>query len=191
MDSKAKSTTDPPWFANRLAPVGLVAVLVFFGACWGGGGTAGSLQEWEGVLAPDVAFTTLDGREMRLSEMRGRRVVLNFWATWCGPCRREIPDLIAVARRSGEELVILGISDEPPETLQPFVEQQGINYAVVSADSSGWPSPYRDFRYIPTNFILDRQGVIQYVRGPVSARTLDKLLRSPDHRGTPKAAPTR
>ncbi len=170
--------------------IAIVAVLLVFRMPWSSGGTGGRLAAWEGVTAPEVTFTTLQGEKIALSDLRGKRVVLNFWATWCGPCRREIPDLIEVAADSGEQLVILGISDEAPEVLRPFIDKVGINYLVVAADANSWPSPYRDIRYIPTNFILDREGVIQHVRGTISAKTLSKLLRSPGFKGAPKPAPT-
>ncbi len=170
--------------------IGIAAALLMFRMAGTGGAAGGRLAEWEGVAAPEITFVTLQGQRVTLSDLRGKRVVLNFWATWCGPCRREIPDLIEVAATAGEEVVIFGISDEPPEVLRPFVDKLAINYAVVSADSWEWPSPYKDLRYIPTNFIVDREGVIQAIRGPVSAKTLYQLLESPGSAAPPKPAPS-
>jgi peroxiredoxin len=121
-----------------------------------------TFDAWEGVLAPDFSVTTLDGKTIKLSELKGKRVVLDFWATWCPPCRKEIPHFIKLANEaSPDELVIIGISSEDADTLKAFVKKNGINYPIASADEL--PSPYTDVTGIPTTFFIDRRGVIQNV----------------------------
>lgn len=78
------------------------------------------LSEWEGRSAPDLAITTTDGATLRLSELRGRAVILDYWATWCGPCVREIPHLQKVADEFSQDLVVIGISSESMSDLQKF-----------------------------------------------------------------------
>jgi peroxiredoxin len=148
-----------------------------------------TLDQWQGVLAPDFSVTTLDGQTMQLSELKGRRVVLDFWATWCPPCVKEIPHFIRLRNETAiDELVIVGISSEDAATLKSFVKKKGVNYPIASADDL--PSPYNGVTSIPTTFFIDRQGVIQNVF--VGYHDFDELktqARAPDAVGEPKPAP--
>jgi cytochrome c biogenesis protein CcmG/thiol:disulfide interchange protein DsbE len=119
-------------------------------------------EKWEGVLAPDFSVATLDGQAVKLSALRGKRVVLDFWATWCPPCVKEIPHFVQLRdETSAAELVIIGISSEDADTLKSFVKKHNVNYLIASADDL--PSPYKDVTGIPTTFFIDRKGVIQNV----------------------------
>lgn len=123
-----------------------------------------SLDDWPNREAPDFSFTDLDGNELRLSDLRGQRVVLDFWATWCPPCRKEIPHFIELARQHADAGVkIIGISSEKANVLAGFAEKAGINYTLVSIDSGELPAPYSNVRSIPTTFFIDRNGMIQTV----------------------------
>lgn len=118
------------------------------------------VDEWIGVPAPDFTVTTVDGESITLSELKGKRVVLDFWATWCGPCVKEIPHFITLRNLiSPDELVIVGLSQESEATLRPFVAKKGMNYPVASAKDL--PRPYSGIVSIPTTFFIDRNGVIQ------------------------------
>ncbi|MGD1084618.1 MAG: redoxin domain-containing protein [Verrucomicrobiota bacterium] len=145
--------------------------------------------KWEGVAAPDFSLTTLDGQTLKLSALRGRRVVLDFWATWCPPCRKEIPHFIQLFdQTSRDDLVIVGISDEDAKTLGDFVKAQSVNYPIASAKNL--PSPYSDIVAIPTTFFIDRKGTIQTVA--VGYHDYDDLKRNAQARdlpGEPKKAP--
>ncbi len=151
-------------------------------------GRGAELADWEGVRAPDFSVKTLDGREIRLADLRGRRVVLDFWATWCPPCAREIPHFIELANQAGaNDLVVLGISDEPEPRLAKFAQDRGINYPIASA--TGLPAPYKDVQSIPTTFFVDRNGVIQTVlQGYHDFAALKAAALADDYRGTVKEA---
>jgi peroxiredoxin len=119
------------------------------------------LSEWEGQSSPDLAITTTDGTKLQLSEFRGRAVILDYWATWCGPCVREIPHLQKVADEFPQDLVVIGISSESMSVLQKFASSKSLRYQVGNAANS--PSPYADITVLPTTFFIDRKGTIQKV----------------------------
>ncbi|MSU59605.1 MAG: TlpA family protein disulfide reductase [Pedosphaera sp.] len=118
--------------------------------------------KWQGQAAPDFTMTTLDGGKIKLSELKGRRVVVDFWATWCPPCVAEIPHFVRLRNEvSTNELVIIGISTEHAPTLKAFVKKQGVNYPIAMAEEL--PSPFNDVQGIPTTFFIDAGGVIREI----------------------------
>jgi thiol-disulfide isomerase/thioredoxin len=112
---------------------------------------------------PLPAFTVqdLDGRTISTDSWRGKVTIVNFWATWCPPCRAEIPDLIALQEKYRDQLQVIGISQDEtgPETVRQFVTEHGINYPIVMST----PELERIFTGIyalPTSFIIDRDARI-------------------------------
>ena len=82
--------------------------------------------------APEFKLTALDGKPLTIAALQGKVVFLNFWATWCGPCRAEIPDLIALQDRYKDRLQIIGLNvDDEEADIQKYVEETGINYPVA------------------------------------------------------------
>jgi len=117
---------------------------------------------WIGQQAPDITVTALNGKSYTLSELNGRRVVLDFWATWCPPCRQELPHFIQLAEEnSTDDLLLIGISSEDEQTLKAFVAEEGVNYPIVS--EADLPEPFNSIAAIPTTFFIDRNGIIQNV----------------------------
>jgi len=111
--------------------------------------------------APDFKLTTLDGKPVTLADSHGKVILLNFWATWCGPCRAEIPDLIELQNKYKDRLQILGliVDDDDQDAIKEFIEKVGINYPVAIA-SNDIRFQYGGIAALPTSFVLDSEGRI-------------------------------
>jgi peroxiredoxin len=116
-----------------------------------------------GYAAPDFTLSTLDGKTLSLSELRGTPVVLNFWATWCEPCQRELPALQATAERYADEVQIIGVDQgEPAEIVQTFVDQFGLSYPIAM-DADFQVGDQYNLMGMPTTFFIDGDGVIRHL----------------------------
>ena len=134
-------------------------------------------QSWYGKPAPDFTLKDLSGKEHKLSDYKGRNVLVIFWATWCPPCKREIPDLIELRKTvSDDELAMLAISNEPPGLVKSFVEQAKMNYTIL-LDPGTLPAPYNSISAIPSSFFIDRQGRIKLsTAGMVSLQEIKAIF---------------
>jgi len=139
-----------------------------------------AFTSWYGEEAPDFTFEDIVGKSHRLSDYRGRDVIVVFWATWCPACNMEIPHLIELRKMLGEdELVILAISNEPPELLEKFVAAKKINYVVASVNVGTLPAPFVSVASIPTTFFIDRNGNIKLVaEGLVSLEEIKAIMQA-------------
>lgn len=148
------------------------------------------LTQWHGVAAPAVTVATLDGRTVSLEELKGRQVVLTFWATWCPPCRKEVPHLERLAREAGPDVAVLAISDEEAATVRAFRDREKISYPLGLQRSKDLPAPFNGIPGLPTNVFIDRNGVIRSTSvGYVDYDRLHALATAPDVAGPARAAP--
>jgi thiol-disulfide isomerase/thioredoxin len=158
--------------------VPLVRLLILAGVALGWPSTTRA-QAPRGTAQP-FAVRTLDGRTLRLDELRGRPVILDFWATWCAPCRASMPHLSTMQGRYGTRgLVIVGLSvdDGPPQEVRRFAERLHLRFPVAMA-SEGLLDDYGPIRSIPTTIFIDRRGrVVRRVVGYVDEETLEGFIR--------------
>lgn len=129
----------------------------------GRGRGAGLPQSWVGQPCPEVELTLLDGSRLRLADLRGKRVVLAFWATWCKPCLKEVPLLERLHREHAGEVVVVGISAEDRTVLKRFAQSHGVGYPLASADPAGLPPPLSGVQGFPTTVYVDSEGRIDGV----------------------------
>jgi len=126
---------------------------------------------WYGKTAPDFTLADITGKAHKLSDYLGRDVILVFWATWCPPCRMEIPHLIELRRTvSKDKLALLAASRENPTLVKSFVIRAGINYTILF-DSGYMPGPYSSVTSIPSSFFINPDGKIKLAT--VGILTLD------------------
>ncbi len=142
--------------------VSLVAVITLLLISCGGpnnGSSAGN-NEKNVNLAPDFALVDLDGNEHTLSDYRGEVVIIDFWATYCPPCRLEIPHFIQFYKEYKDDgLMILGVGLDSDAKLKPFSKEFGINYPILIGDRA--TAMNYDVQAIPVTFILNKRGEIK------------------------------
>jgi thiol-disulfide isomerase/thioredoxin len=114
-----------------------------------------------GMMAPlDYTLKDMDGFDVSLESFKGKVILINFWATWCGPCKAEIPDLVELQTAYTNDLVVLGVSvDDTPEQMRPYAEQYQMNYPVLVANGrDDFKDAYGPLWGIPVSVIVDRLG---------------------------------
>lgn len=117
-----------------------------------------------GSPVPEVELPALsESRTLRLSDLRGKVVYVDFWASWCPPCRLSLPELEQIRNEIGGDFEVFAINiDEDPELARHFLEQHPVSYPIASDSKSVFP-PLFDLKGMPTSYLVDREGVVRYV----------------------------
>lgn len=130
--------------------------------------------------APDFTVTTFDGEEITLSKLRGNIVVLNFWGSWCGPCREEAPDLQAIYERYADQgVIVLGLTymDDPVDSIA-MIDELNLTYPNAQDYNMVIAQDKYHIQGAPDSFIIDRDGKIHHFQyGPITENMLDDILR--------------
>ncbi len=135
----------------------------------------------KGNLAPDFELRSVDGKTMKLSSLRGKKVIVNFWATWCPPCRLEMPEMEKFyTKNKNEGIEILAVNLTKAEKnradVPAFMKEFGITFPVLLDENSDVAQLY-EVSSIPASFIIDTQGVIrEKIVGPMTRDLMEKML---------------
>ncbi|MED3911647.1 redoxin domain-containing protein [Peribacillus simplex] len=131
-----------------------------------------------GAKAPNFSLKTLGGKQVELSDYKGKKVMLNFWATWCPPCKKEMPDMEKYTQQAGDDVVVLAVNIDPENDVQSFVDDNGITF-TIPLDSQSAKNPVNE-RYkilsIPTTYFIDKEGIIR--NKVISAMQLKDMERN-------------
>jgi thiol-disulfide isomerase/thioredoxin len=134
----------------------------------------------KGSIAPDFTLTALDGKTVRLSSLKGKAVLVNFWATWCEPCKIEMPWLVDLQKKFGPQgLQILGVAldDADAKTIAQFARKMGVNYPVLKGTDE-MAGLYGGADRLPLTFFVDRSGkVVDETVGLVSESVIEDAIR--------------
>lgn len=145
--------------------------------------TATTVGLANGNLAPDFQLQTVDGQTIKLSSLRGKKVILNFWATWCPPCKLEVPEIekfYTQNKAQGIEVIAVDLTntEKHQSDVPAFIKAYGITYPVLLDTKAEIANLYQAYS-IPTTYILDSQGVVrQKVTGPMTYQFMTQTLKA-------------
>jgi len=128
---------------------------------------------------PAFTVTDLDGKQMSSADWKGKVVIVNFWATWCGPCRAEVPDLVALQDKYRDQVLVVGISEDegPVDLVRKFADQYKVNYPIAMTTPE-LQKLFPGIAALPTTFVLDKEGrVAQKHVGMLRARETEATTR--------------
>lgn len=133
-----------------------------------------------GHPAPEFTLTTLDGQTVSLSDFHGKPIILNFWASWCGPCRLEMPHLQEAYSRHGADMPILGINltnrEGKLEGVESFLDEFGVTFPVV-LDADGEVAALYEVRGQPASVFIDADGTVQTIfYGPINQQFINEQI---------------
>ncbi|MEI6308453.1 MAG: TlpA disulfide reductase family protein [bacterium] len=134
----------------------------------------------KGLLAPDFTGISMQGERISLSELRGGMVLINFWAIWCGPCIREIPELKAFYSNNKERVTVFSVEvDGARSDVEAFLQGTPLDYPVILDAEKGSPiSSLYQINSIPATFIIDEQGlIVERIIGSTTERKLEAFLK--------------
>ncbi|HET9088465.1 MAG TPA: TlpA disulfide reductase family protein [Acidobacteriaceae bacterium] len=135
--------------------------------------TAQGLSDLRGKPAPEFTLKTPDGKTVSLADYKGKAVLLNFWATWCGPCKLEMPWLIELQKKyAAQGFTVLGVSEDdgPAKQVADFASKMGIDYPIVISDDK-LNKAYGGVDYLPTSYYIGRDGKIAIETGGIISQS--------------------
>src|SRR5258706_864366 len=134
----------------------------------------------KGKVAPEFELKTLDNKTVRLSDLKGKAVLVNFWATWCGPCKIEMPWFVDLQKQYGPqglEIVGIAMDDSDDKTISDFVKEMGVNYTILKGKESVGEA-YGGVMGLPTTFFIGRDGkIIDQAAGLVSRSEIEQNIK--------------
>jgi len=145
-------------------------------------GSVGMATELQGKPAPAFTLTTLDGKKVSLADLKGKPVLINFWATWCGPCQLEMPWFEEFSKKYQDKgLVVLGVDqddeDMPKSTLEAAVKKIGVTYPIL-LPSKTIAKDYKLGDYLPETFLVNRDGVVvEHAMGAPSKDAMEAKIQ--------------
>jgi peroxiredoxin len=186
-DNKAMSLLKRSWFWAAL-----IALVLALGGGWialsrilvngkvaGGEAVALEPAPIAGHPAPEFELVSTEGETIRLSDFQGQPVILNFWATWCGPCRAEFPEFQKAAVDNADRLVIIGINNtaaDQPDLIPGFLEEFGVTFPIVLDEDGQTIKSYRILG-LPTTIFIDSAGIINEVfTGPLNKAYIESKI---------------
>ncbi|ENQ3078173.1 redoxin domain-containing protein [Bacillus cereus] len=135
-----------------------------------------------GKVAPDFELSKLDGTKIKLSDLKGKKVIVNFWATWCGPCQREMPDMQEFYNKYQKDVEILAVNytasegTDGKEKVRKFGEEKGVTFPILLDTDIKVTTTYKVIT-IPTSYFVDTNGVIQdKFIGPMTVQEMEKRV---------------
>ncbi|PTY08620.1 hypothetical protein DB347_03320 [Opitutaceae bacterium EW11] len=141
---------------------------------------AGVVEAAKSEKAPDWKVSDLAGKPLSSADLKGKVVVVDFWATWCGPCVSEIPGYVQLQKKydeKGLKIVGLSVDQAGPEVVKKFVQAKKINYAIAMADDDVIKA-FGSFDAIPTTFVIDREGRIRFKKtGSLPEEEFEAVLK--------------
>lgn len=144
------------------------------------GAASDAPKKGEGTANLDLVFKDMNGTDVRLADYKGQVILLNVWATWCGPCELEIPELVeAYSKYKDKGVVVLGISlDDPAETLRAYAPKKNMNYPLLLWDDK-FDESYGPILGVPITFFIGRDGTITRRHfGPVTKERIDQEIKA-------------
>jgi peroxiredoxin len=166
----------------------LVAAMFFGGRYLGNRSHAGAEAQTsktisgdaKGQPAPEFQLKDLAGKEVRLSDYHGKVVLLNFWATWCPPCKEEMPWFVDLQQRYGPQgLQVIGVAmdDSGEKTIASFTKRLGVNYPVLLGKESV-AQAYGDVQFLPDTFYIGRDGkIVAHVQGLINRKEIEETVK--------------
>lgn len=134
-----------------------------------------------GNIAPDFTLQTLEGETVKLSDFRGKKVMINFWATWCPPCRAEMPHMQSFyEKQKDDDFAIVAVNmtgtENSRDDVQPFIDELGITFSILMDEDLTVTDTYEVIAY-PTSYFVDKDGIIHYkVFGAVNEEFIEKQI---------------